>query len=384
MADVDLVVLGGGLAGLSLAERLAAAGQRAPRTVVLEARDHYEDDRTWCFWRPGPHRYEGLVSATWRRCAVRHAGREVRIDCAETPYQMIPSGAFYARASAGIAANPRVSLELGCAVAGEPLRTPTGWSFDVGEGRSLRARHVVDTRPPKTRPASILWQSFVGDVVTAESDAFDPEVAVLMDFDADSTLGVLFVYVLPTSPRRALVETTVFGSRPLGPDALRSEHESRLRARLGDGAFTIDRSEHGVLPMGNEAVPSSSGAPRAGLYFGGARPSTGYAFLRVQDWAETCAGSLLRGAGPCGPRPDPWLRRAMDEVFLRVLRAHPERGGELLLRLFERADPARVIRFLGDRGGLGDALAMIRALPPGPFVRHALAAALRVPCRGSA
>lgn len=384
MADVDLIVLGGGLAGLSLAERLAAAGQRAPRTLVLEARDRHEDDRTWCFWRPGPHRYEALVSAAWPRCAVRHAGREVRIDCAAMPYQMIPSGAFYEHARAAIAGSSRVELEMGRAIAGEPVRTAAGFEIDAGEGRVLRARHVVDTRPPKALPDSILWQSFVGDAVTADGDAFDPGVAVLMDFEADSALGVLFVYVLPISSRRALVETTVFGSRPLGPTSLRPRHEQLLRSRLGDRAFTVDRSEHGVLPMGHAAVQSASGAVRAGLYFGGARPSTGYAFLRVQDWAEACAASLLRGAGPSGPGPDPWLRRSMDEVFLRVLRAHPERGGELLLRLFDRAEPARVIRFLGDRGGLGDALAMVRALPPGPFLRHAIAALLRTPCRGGA
>ncbi|MEY2979796.1 MAG: hypothetical protein RL562_23, partial [Planctomycetota bacterium] len=63
MPDLDLVVLGGGLAGLSLAERLAAAGAQAPRTVVLEARADYADDRTWCFWRHEPHRYEELVAA---------------------------------------------------------------------------------------------------------------------------------------------------------------------------------------------------------------------------------------------------------------------------------------------------------------------------------
>jgi lycopene beta-cyclase len=382
MTEVDLIVLGGGLAGLSLAERLAASGAGAPRTVVVEARDAYHDDRTWCFWRPGTHRYEALVSHSWDRCAVRHAGREKLLDCARTPYQMIPSAAFYEHAQAAIETSPRTTLELGCRIEGDPVRTSVGWSVELGDGRVLHASHVVDTRPPRTLPPSILWQSFVGDVVITERDVFEPGVAVLMDFDEDHALGVRFVYVLPTSARRALVETTVFGPSPLGPDALRGRQDQELRARLEGCGFAVERTEHGVLPMGHASAPQGDGCVRAGLFWGGARASTGYAFLRVQTWADTCAESLMHGMGPCAPRPDPWLRRAMDEVFLRVLRARPEKGGEFLLRLFERADPAHVIRFLGDRGGLGDAWAMIRALPPGPFLRQAWSAALRTPCRG--
>ena len=84
------------------------------------------------------------------------------------------------------------------------------------------------------------------------------------------------------------------------------------------------------------------------------------------------------------PSPDPWLRRTMDEVFLRVLRAQPERGGDLMTRMFERADPARVIRFLSDRGGLCDALSVVGSLPSAPFLRAAWQALWRTPCRGGA
>ena len=72
----------------------------------------------------------------------------------------------------------------------------------------------------------------------------------------------------------------------------------------------------------------------------------------------------------------------MDEVFLRVLRAQPERGGDLMTRMFDRADPARVIRFLSDRGSVRDALSVVGSLPPAPFLRATWRALLRRPCRG--
>lgn len=383
MLDLDLVVLGGGLSGLSLADRLCDGGTSAPRTLVLEARERYEDDRTWCFFRLAPHRYDAQAAASWSRFVVRDGPREVNADCADTPYQMIPSGGFYERARAAIDGNPNVSLALGSAVTASPVRDGDAWLVERGGDEAVRARHVVDTRPPEQRPASILWQSFVGDVVHTDEDTFDPRAAVLMDFCEHAADGVQFVYVLPTSARAALVETTVFGPRPLGPDALRERHAAEVRARVGGDRFEVARSEHGVLPMGHAPLPPAAFV-RAGLFDGGARASTGYAFQRVQAWADACAASLLKGGAPRAPAADPWLRRAMDEVFLRVLRARPERGGGMLTQMFERADPASVIRFLSDRGGLRDAARVVRALPPAPFLLQTLQAALRTDCRGDA
>jgi len=382
--DVDLLVLGGGLAGLSLAERLAAAPGARVSAAVLEARSVYADDRTWCFWRLAPHRYEALSASSWSRVMVRDGAREAVVDCAATPYQMIPSIAFYQRAEQVIRASAQATLKLGSGVPGAPQRDGDGWRVEAEDGQVWRARYVVDTRPPSTKPESILWQSFIGDVVVADRDVFDPGVAVLMDFDDQCVDGVQFAYVLPTTPREALVETTVFGVRGLSPRQLRERHDDVLRARVGEGGVSVRRSEHGVLPMGHAPAPARAGVVHASLFHGGARASTGYAFTRVQAWADECAAALLRGAPPTAPRPDPWPRRAMDEIFLRVLRARPERGAAMLTRMFARADGAGLVRFLSDAGGIVDSLSVMRSLPPGPFLRAAWQMMKGVPCRGGA
>jgi lycopene beta-cyclase len=116
---------------------------------------------------------------------------------------------------------------------------------------------------------------------------------------------------------------------------------------------------------------------RAGLTAGGARTSTGYAFQRIQRWADACAQLLGNGHLPAGHPADPVLLQGLDFLFISVLRSRPELAPEIFLSLFERAETARIIRFLSDRGTMRDYAAIAAALPVFPFVHEMPTALLR-------
>ncbi len=380
--DVDLLVLGGGCAGLSLGLRLAEQPATSRHTLILEARPEYSNDRTWCFWRFAPHRFEHLVSHAWPAMVICSRQRSVDVDCRRTPYQMLEALPFYAAAQAAIARSDSVELRLGTDVHEPPRRVGDGWSVDTEAG-AVTARCIVDTRPPgpPQLDGATLWQSFFGQEIACEAAVFDPSKVGLMDFAGGRTDGVLFHYVLPSSPYRALIETTVFGPRPLAVASLAGLQSAAVdRLRLGAG-FAVLRAESGVLPMGMTArfPPPGPGYCRVGLMSGAARPSTGYAFLRIQRWADAAAASVASGNGPLGHRRDPALQRAMDRLFLQVLRGHPDRAPDLFTRMFGDIDPARVIRFLSDRGSIADCAAIGLSLPLPLFVREMLRGMVSMP-----
>jgi len=380
--DAEILVLGGGCAGLSLGMRLAGQAPAARRTVILEARTGYANDRTWCFWRLAPHRFEHLVAHSWPAVAIRSKQRSVTVDCRTTPYQMLEASSFYAEARRSINRSPHVDLVLGTDVRDAPRQVARMWQVETDAG-PLTARHVVDTRPPRPPRTSdaMLWQSFFGQEIECAAPAFDPSTVGLMDFAETRADDVLFHYVLPLSPCRALIETTVFGPRPLAAADLAAVQAAAVE-RLGRGAaFRVLRAESGVLPMGMTArfpVPGP-GYSRAGLMSGAARPSTGYAFQRIQRWADASAASIRHGGPPLGHEPDPALRRAMDRLFLRVVRDHPDRAPDLFTRMFGNADPARVIRFLSDRGTVADCAVIGSTLPLQLFLGEMLKSMAAVP-----
>jgi lycopene beta-cyclase len=385
--EVDTLILGGGCAGLSLGVRLA---ERSHNTLILESRSSYSNDRTWCFWRHRAHRWEHLVSHAWSALSVSSTQAAAQVDCGDAPYQMIEAGRFYDAAKQTIDASAHVELCMDATVADVPRLTDGRWCVRTAT-RNISARHVVDTRPPRLPRTgdALLWQSFLGQEVTWDANVVDPHSVTLMDFvetaEVRQTHGVMFTYVLPFSATRALIHTTVFGTQPVAANAL-AGHQARALQKissdasvLGGGAHHahhVERSESGILPMGMNLVAASPGAQfvHAGLMSGGARPSTGYAFQRIQQWAESCAVSLQTGRGVIGHAPDSALRRAMDRLFLRVIRDYPEHAPAMFVRLFAHANPARVLRFLSDEGSLVDALAVIATLPPAPFLRTLLRA----------
>ena len=376
----DLVILGGGCAGLSLSMALAAQGRACPRTLVIESRTEYANDRTWCYWADpaGPENFP--VQQRWRTMRVVHAGQSVSVDCGSTPYHMLTAQDFYATALASIGRQPNIGLKRGTAVIGEPSHASGVWQIRTTSG-DLAARSVVDTRPahlPRLHGAT-LWQSFYGQEIECSAAVFDPLSMDLMNFLAPNRQDLRFSYLLPVTPTRALVEVTVFGAAPLAPRMLCAQLEAAVAQRVGSASFTVLRHEHGILPMGLNASPklTHKSWAKAGLMAGGARPSTGYAFQRIQRWAGECARALVTAGHPIGHRPDPLPVRLMDRIFLDVLRADPGRGAALFFSLFGSTNPARVIRFLSGNGGIIDGLAVVKAMPIAPFLGAAFAMARR-------
>jgi lycopene beta-cyclase len=194
--------------------------------------------------------------------------------------------------------------------------------------------------------------------------------------------GLNFMYVLPMSPQRALIEDTWFTPPTTGlPDA-RAAIASYLRDHFGVTRHRVLREEQGCLPMGAQshgrAVPSR--VLRLGLAAGDIRVATGYAYdaiqRRVASMLDTLDLALTTGMPVTAPAPAfSTFVRWMDDVFMRAAHRRPDQLATWMAGLFERVPIARLQRFLHDGGSAVDRAAVIAALPPPPFLRALLESA---------
>ena len=176
-------------------------------------------------------------------------------------------------------------------------------STDAGP---LRARHVVDTRPPPAsqRDGATLFQCFAGRELLLDAPGVDERrVELMTDMRADA-LGFVFSYVLPLTPTRVLVEATRFATRPLGADVLAADLDALVAAR-GWARATVLRTERAVLPMGLPRAPADA-APRGVVLAGtaggalraveikhSAAPKVGKGFNEALDALELDRGFVI-------------------------------------------------------------------------------------------
>lgn len=108
------------------------------------------------------------------------------------------------------------------------------------------------------------------------------------------------------------------------------------------------------------------------------RISTGYAFHRIQRWADFCAQSFLHGGVPLTPARNRLLD-TMDELFLRVLQEPSTSAADIFGVLFESCPTDSLVRFLSGVPRASDLWAVARCLPWGKFVRQTPKLAARWP-----
>ncbi|MDX2847729.1 lycopene cyclase family protein [Actinacidiphila glaucinigra] len=382
---VDIAIVGAGAAGLSLAHRLTASPGPAGRPVSLVLVEPplgspvRSPARTWCFWGDECDEFESLVTARWDRLRITAGdGRRVCFT-SRRAYRMIRSADFLHAVEGVLARRPGV-MRVEATV--DQVRDAPGGAEIAGHdaaGRPVRlhARWAFDSRPPSELPPArtTLLQHFKGWFVTVRADRFEPGVADLMDFRTPQPAqGLSFAYVLPFTPREALVEYTEFSAAPLTGSAYDAALEDYVQRVLRPAGHVVTAVEQGIIPMTDGRFPRSAGESvfRIGVAGGAARPSTGYAFAAIQRQSAAIAASWHAGRTPRPPALHAARHRLMDAVMLRALATGRAGGAAFFEALFRRNPPERVLRFLDGTSTLRDEWAIGLGTPVPAMLRSLL------------
>ncbi|MEM1442863.1 MAG: lycopene cyclase family protein, partial [Verrucomicrobiota bacterium] len=236
MKRVDLAILGGGCAGLSLARDLAKRATPksgdTPSVVVIEPRTEYEDDRTWCFWESSREAGDPLVRKRWNAWSFSTAENNHSQASSRWAYSMVSGEDFYRDARKTIAEGEGIELQLETRVLKVEPRE-AGIEVTTSAGSFLASR-VVDTRPPGYGPEDNLplYQVFAGAVIECEEPLGNPKVAGLMKHMRVDTRGFRFDYILPLGENRWLFEVTRFCEENEPLSKLESDLEESLDSIL--------------------------------------------------------------------------------------------------------------------------------------------------------
>ncbi|MDZ4794076.1 MAG: lycopene cyclase family protein [Bacteroidota bacterium] len=372
----DYIIAGAGCAGLSLAVHLIQSGKFSDRKILIVDKDEKQkNDRTWCFWETSPGLFESVVYKQWGNAWFYGEDFSRLMDISPYQYKLIRGIDFYTYCLDLIRQQPNFEIRTGAI---KEIQSSAGQSWVQIDEDKIFASYIFNSilfeKPLLKEKDYYLLQHFKGWVIETEQPVFNPGEATLMDFRVNQQHGTTFVYVMPFSTTRALVEYTLFTEQLLAPAQYEEGLKEYITKFIGIDNYQVTEEEFGVIPMTNYKFPAANGGIiNIGTAGGQTKASSGYTFRYIQKHVARLVENLIKRNNPFIPLPGgPARFKFYDSTLLHILKNKQLPGDKIFTRLFKKNKPQQVLRFLDNESSLADELRIISSLPTLPFLKAAI------------
>lgn len=374
--DYDYIVTGGGCAGLSLVMRMVHDPFFADkRILLLEQASKTDNDRTWCFWERGIGYFENIIHRQWNKAWFHADGYSSLKDLGAYAYKMIRGIDFYAHCHSAIDAVNHIAVKKEKVLSIKNIVDGVAVSTDAATYTASFVFNSILFEKPVIQPNFFyLLQHFKGWIIETDKPSFETDKPILMDFRVDQSFGTTFVYVMPLSETKALVEYTLFTHSPLDDKDYSDGLKQYIENYLQISAYKIQEEELGVIPMTDHVFPSHNGhIIYLGTAGGKTKPSSGYTFRNIQQHSDALVHQLKTKGHPV--LKTAWLSKRFlwyDRVLLHMLHHNKMPGARIFSLLFKRNRIDRIFRFLDNETSLLEEVVLLNTLPQLPFMKAGL------------
>ena len=366
----DYIIAGAGCAGYSLLYHLLQDPILSKkRILVLDANFNKGNDRTWCFWEDQAGPFESIVCKKWSNIEVLKGSMHRSLPTAPFEYKMIQGIDFYQYVTDFAKGFDNVEWVASKILTIDSINANSArvnW-----EGGSANAGYVFSSINGE-RIQSKLWQHFKGIVVEFDNPVFDDTVARLMDFNVPQMDATAFMYLLPLTDKKALVEYTLFSPTILASAEYDHVLDAYMEEHYYGQAYQIQHSEIGAIPMTSKKLTSNDGGVVSiGTMGDAVKASTGYAFQFIQKQTQQIVSQLKLNQA-LNPAVHHTRHQFYDAVLLYILENQKMAGDEIFARIFKKNRAATVFKFLSNTSTLLDDIKIMTSLPTQIFLPAAI------------
>ena len=364
--DYDYIITGMGAAGLILAYNMSKDRFFDTKAILLMDKSIKNvNDRTWCFWNNDHNEVEDLVSKSWGTIGFKGEDFDKDFSIYPSNYKCINSIDLYNKLIEVISGKDNFYM----ITSSVSSINEQGSHVIVQAGReTYTATKVFNSiifdfnfRNDNTYP--LLHQHFVGWFIETDTDQFNDKVADFMDFSVPQKGNTRFMYVLPFTKRKALVEYTLFSK-----DLLKKEEYDRAiedyLLRKGITNYKVVDTESGCIPM--TCFPfwkkNSKNIIHIGTAGGWTKASTGFTFSSILRKTDRLILHIKsdKSLNSFNRTTKYWF---YDLLFLDFLSQNNERGKEIFTRMFKSNDPERILRFLDEETTFWEEVRIMSSMP---------------------
>ncbi len=367
---IDYLFAGGGASATLLLMQMEKQNLLTGKSIVIIEPDAKTlNDKTYCFWENANDTLvktcKHLISKQWQKVSVNQNTPEALLPM---EYFHISSVDLYNELQKIIVRN---NINKISSYVKKLLPIEDNIEVITNE-ETFTAKMVFDSRPPQfslpKKNEAHLFQSFLGYLIELDTPIADYSCVDLMDFEVEQLGFTQFMYVLPFSDNKILVELTRFGEKVIDPKEAQIILQQYITKRFG--TFTIIETEKGCIPMSTAKIEPTllKKVIPIGAKTGAIKPSTGYAFKNMFKHASQICMCLKNGKHPKA-LPINLKYKFYDRLLLLILSKQPVKGKPIFMALFEKNKALEVMKFLDEKTTLWQDIKILSTLQFAPFLK---------------
>lgn len=372
--NYDYIILGGGAAGLSLAHRMAVDPAFSQvRVAIVEQSSKDKNDRTWCYWETGTGYYDPIVKKSWDKIHFYSKTLDKAQEIAPYKYKMIAGIDFYNHVLPILDAAPNVTVIYDSVINIDESITEVSVQLSKA---TITGSQIFKSYPSiatiDKEEHIYVDQHFKGYFIETAAPSFDPGVATFMDFRIEQDGDARFLYVLPESETKALVEVALFSNQLLQQNDYHKILKDYIKDFLEIEDYKIEEEEFGIIPMTTYPFKKHNTDRIFHIGTGGGivKASSGFAFNRIQQHTDQLIDCIKRKK-PLAQSYDKLHGRHLfyDKVMLYAMLRNGVSGEEIFTTLFRKRTAPQIFKFLDQETSHLEDIGIFRAPPMWPFTK---------------
>ncbi len=348
-------IIGGGCAGFSLAKE--AKNLKKFKVNIYTGGLKNNTDHYWGFWKHDViEKSSNNIEKIWYNWKIITSNNEKIFYSKEHPYCVIRKKNWLDH-SKYLANKFKVNI-----INKKVIEKKNNYFVDQ---KKLDGNFIFDSRLPNLND-DVLLQHFLGIEVECKEEKFDENTAILMDFRCDQSKGIHFIYFLPFSKKRALVESTLFSKNVEKNKFYLEEIKKYLKKFYKINKFLIKHKETGVIPMSYVYVTNGKSIS-IGTRGGATKPSSGYTFHFIQSQIKNIVNQIKMKKKISNIVHNKF-DLFMDKIFLKVIQKNQKTVPNLFYNLTENLTGDEMAKFMSGKSNFNIWFKVILKLPKLTFL----------------
>ena len=362
----DIIIVGAGVSGLILANELLSRTNK--KVLIIEKRKVFSYDKNLCFWSKPKNLVTDLAKNKWDKIAFYSNGKKKILVSEEIEYLRVNSKTFYNFFINKFKRNKNVSLKMNCSLKNLKylankimIKTTKGtYSSDIVFDSSLSKKDLKNIK---------LFQHFKGIEIKTTKPVFKKDEVILMDIQ-DKKDMFNFVYLLPFSKNRALIESTYFSQEILDNETYLQDIKEYIYEKFKITNFDCKYEEFGIIPMGKIIHNDLKNVFKIGIAGNWNRLSTGYSLQNAFVYSKQVVDQLLDNKTP--KIEEKYLLNFLDNIFCNFVLTQPNKVENFFKNFFFKNKLGNIVNFLNSNLDFINIIRILLSLPKFSLIKSLL------------